>query len=191
MQKDTPSERSYFRAPAELVVHYGPDTPQARQIMAMDADIWQAQSELESSARQVVEDSTVSDNMKPFLNMILWLDFKVDLILHHLRTNELLSHFPNVEKTTDLSGSGFGLKPGSKLKPGMRIIISLTLPDALSRPVFAVGEAVRRNDASQDDQAAAAVRFIEISEADRERLIRFTFRQQRRDLARRAGKEQN
>lgn len=191
MQKDTPSERSYFRASAELVVHYGPDTPQARQIMAMDADIWQAQSELETGARQVVEDSAVNDNLKPLFNMILWLDFKVDLILHHLRTNELLSHFPNVEETSDLSGSGFGLKPGSKLKPGMRIIITLTLPDALSRPVFAIGEAVRRNDASQDDQAAAAVHFIEISDADRERLIRFTFRQQRRDLARRAGEEKN
>ena len=81
--------------------------PKARQIMAMDADIWQAQSELESKARQVMEDSAVDDSLKPILNMIMWLDFKVDLVLHHLRTNEVLSHFPNAEKTTDISGSGF------------------------------------------------------------------------------------
>jgi c-di-GMP-binding flagellar brake protein YcgR len=141
---------------------------------------------LESAARQVVEDGAISDSLKPLLNVLLWVDFKIDLILHHLRNNEMTSHFPHLETTSDISGSGFGLTPGSKLKPGTRIVLTMTLPDAPSRPLFAVGEVVRCGDAKSGEQAAA-VQFIEISEADRERLIRFTFRQQRRELARRAG----
>jgi len=186
MPEESSNGRSFFRTPAKLTVHYGPDTSQARRIMAMDAEIWETQTELESAARQVVEDGTVSDSLKPLLNVILWMDFKIDLILHHLRTNEMMSHFPHVETTTDISGSGFGLRPGSGLKPGTRIVLTMNLPDAPSRPLFAVGEVVRCDNVEVGEHAAA-VQFLDISEADRERLIRFTFRQQRRELARRAG----
>ncbi|MFH1034734.1 MAG: PilZ domain-containing protein [Pseudomonadota bacterium] len=177
--------REFFRTEARLPVFWGPDTLAARQAMAMDTEMWDNQSQLESAARQVLEDGSVPESMRPLLTVMRWLDFKLDLILHHVRNREQAAHFPGRTFTTDLSGSGFGVAGPMDLEAGGRVLVSLALPDAPSRPIFALAEVVRAGAEELSHGAAAAVRFVDIAESDRERIIRYTFAQQRRLLAQR------
>ena len=184
---ETTSDREYFRAAAELTVHYGPDTRQGRQAMALEQEVWSTMAALETQARRIMEEDGVSDEHKPLLKVLQWLDFKLDLVLYHLRSQEQRQHFPYQATTTDISGSGFGLAEVCELELGSRMILSLTLPDAPSRPVVAVGEVVRSE--PPGGGAASAVRFVEISDTDRERIIHFTFQKQRQEIARRSEEE--
>jgi hypothetical protein len=181
--------REFFRTQARLPVFWGPDTLAARQAMAMDTEMWDNQSQLEGAARQVFEDGQVPENLRPLLTVMRWLDFKLDLILHHVRNREQAAHFPGRTFTTDISGSGFGVTDPLGQETGARILVSLALPDAPSRPIFALGEVVRAGEEDLSHGAVAAVCFEDIAESDRERIIRYTFAQQRRILAQRSQGE--
>lgn len=184
MSEASSSEREFFRAPATLYVFYGPESVQARQAMAMNSEIWHAKSDLEASARQAMDDKDVPDNLRGILSVLRWLDFKLDMVLHHIRSSERESVFPHHLETVDISGAGIGMIDCGQLKLGERIIMAFTLPDSPSQPIYCVGEVVRvADEPACDGQARAAVRFQEIAEMDRERIIRYTFNQQRRQLS--------
>ncbi|MFH1060931.1 MAG: PilZ domain-containing protein [Pseudomonadota bacterium] len=187
MTESDRSEREYFRAPARLRIVFGPDTMAGRQAMAMDTEMWVNQSQLESAARQVLEDASVAEGERPLLSVLRWMDFKIDLVLHHLRLREHALHFPHQGMTTDISGSGVGLEDNVALTVGGSVLVALYLPDNPSRPVYA-GADVVRVEANQPG-AKAALRFKDLAESDRERVIRFGFTQQRRMLAQRMEDE--
>ncbi len=189
MSKPHASERDFFRIAAQVTVLLGPDTPEARHALAVDQELWQTQSALEAAARQIMEEQAVAEDLKPILTVLRWLDFKCDLILYHLRRQDMSSHFPHQAVTVDLSGSGLALKGELGLKPGQSVIMSLQLPDAPGRPILAVGRVVRVGPAQDQDFPTTAVRFAEISETDRERIVRYTFHKQRQALARRSEEE--
>ncbi len=154
--------------------------------MAMDHDLWQTQSRA-GERRRLVLAGTRWRRQRPILNVLRWLDFKLDLLLYHLRSRELSAVFPRFAQSLDLSGSGVSLREAPDLHQGDRILLSLTLPDAPSRPIFAVGEVVRVEPPAGAGERRVAVRFLEMAEEARERIIRFTFRQQRRELAQRGS----
>ena len=188
MSETTPSEREFFRAKASLRVFYGPESLAGRQAMALEGEMWSNQGRLEAAARQVMEDAGVDESHRPLLSVMRWMDFKLDLILHHLRLREQQTHFPYQATTTDLSGSGLGLDRSEGVGVGERVMLALYLPENPSRPVYAMAEVVRVADVQYG--AKAAFRFLEIAEGDRERVIRFGFDQQRRLLAHRMTEDE-
>jgi hypothetical protein len=187
MNDSANSNREYYRATAALTLHYGPDTTQSREALALDQEVWSTMSSLENQARLIMEEEGVSEEEKPLLKILSWLDFKLDLVLYHLRSQEHRQYFPYQGTTSEISGSGFGMAEPCELEPGSGMLFSLILPDAPWRPVVAVGEVVRTE--TDGNGAPPAVRFVEISDTDRERIIRFTFKKQRQELSRRAEEE--
>ena len=49
------SDREYYRAAAELTVHYGPDIRQGRQALVMDQEVWDSMALLETQVRQIMD----------------------------------------------------------------------------------------------------------------------------------------
>ena len=117
------------------------------------------------------------------MEVMRWLDYKLDLVLHQLRSRDLDQHFPIQTTTTDISGSGLGLKSSGDLTLNDPVLVSLSLPDSPARPIFAGGRIVRCDVEQHQNQAECAVYLEDISDLNRERLIRFNFQQQRKDLA--------
>ncbi|MCB2188679.1 MAG: PilZ domain-containing protein [Deltaproteobacteria bacterium] len=184
MQEPGDRDREFFRYPARLAVRFGPDTAAGRGAMAINLDMWQLQSQLEAKALESLEAGALDDNLKPLLDILRWMDFKLDMILHHLRLQEMGVHFPLSAQTVDVSGSGFSLAQGDDLATGSRVLVQLLLPDQPTRPVYAVGEVVRSG--GDPGQPAVGVNFVEIAEVDRERIVRYTFQRQRQELAQRS-----
>lgn len=184
--QENTTERQYFRTSVRLTVRYGEDTDSARQAMAMDREMWSMQSRLEESARGVLEKQSLPESMLPLMDVIRWMDFKLDMVLYHLRMREHDLHFPHQLDIMDISGSGLGVAGVQALETGRRILLAVNLPNSPWRPLYAVGEVVRRDKREEADSDLVGINFVEIADADRERIIRFTFEQQRRQLARRS-----
>jgi len=187
MSDSATSNREFFRTAAKLTVHYGPDTRQGRQALAMDQEVWETMAGLETQARRILEEEGVPEEHKPLLKVLSWLDFKLDLVLYHLRSQEQAQHFPYQGTTINISGSGLALAEACELAPGSSVLLGIILPDAPWRPVLATGEVVRSESVSGEN--TSAIRFLEISEVDRERIIHFTFQKQRQELSRLAEEE--
>ena len=183
MNENNSSEREYYRTDVHLLVRYGTENEGSRQAMAMDQQMWAMQSKLEQAAGEVWENKGLSESVLPLLDLIRWMDFKIDMILYHLRTREHDLHFPGTLDVINISGSGLGVCGKSDLTPGQRIILAINLPNSPWRPMYALGEVVRIKQPDDGDANDIGINFVEIADADRERIIRFTFEQQRRQLA--------
>jgi Tfp pilus assembly protein PilZ len=184
MTDQADSAREFFRAPCRFFVYYGPESPQSRQAMAMDTGIWDTQADLEATARQILEGGQVSDQLRPLLQVMRWMDFKLETILYHLRVRDRQALFPQHIEVVDISGSGLGVADPGDLAVGSRVLLAMSLPDAPTRAIYAVGEVTRISpEQVAEGRAKAAIRFAEISDHDREQVIRFTFNLQRRLLA--------
>ena len=183
MNENNSSEREYYRTDVHLLVRYGTENEGSRQAMAMDQQMWAMQSKLEQAAGEVWENKGLSESVLPLLDLIRWMDFKIDMILYHLRTREHDLHFPGTLDVINISGSGLGVCGKSDLTPGQRIILAINLPNSPWRPMYAIGEVVRIKQPDDGDANDIGINFVEIADADRERIIRFTFEQQRRQLA--------
>ncbi len=185
MNENNSSERQFYRTSVRLLVRYGTENESSRQAMAMDQEMWAMQSKLEEAAGAVWEKQSLSESVMPLLDVIRWMDFKIDMILYHLRTREYDLHFPGKMNVVNISGSGLGVCGESDLTLGQRIILAINLPNSPWRPVYAIGEVVRADQPDDCDDNHIGINFVEIADSDRERIIRFTFEQQRRQLARR------
>lgn len=189
MDQSQGKDRNYYRANAEIMVRYGPVNEKARHAMAMDQETWRFQAQLEAAARSGLEAAMSDDATKPLADMLRWLDYKLDLVLYHLTAEKMAEFFPHQALTVDISGSGLGLAEVPDLGQDQQILLSIALPDAPSRPIYAVGKVVRKHGQAEPGKPRAAVTFEDISDDDRERIIRYNFRQQRRELARRTEEE--
>lgn len=177
--------REYFRTTAAATVHFGPDTEAARQTMAVDADLWRTQSKHEQAARNALELDS-DEQVEGVMAVLRWMDFKLDLVLHQLRLSQHAVHFPHTASSSDLSGSGMGLRDAEGVGEGETILLALELPDAPYRAVYASAKVIWVNQSAGPDEVSCAIQFEDISDSDRERIIRYTFRQQRRQLAKRS-----
>lgn len=186
MNGNPQSEREFYRTGARLPLRFGPDTHEGRRSMAMDSEVWKTQSELEEAARRALEEGDKNPELAPLVSMLRYLDYKVDLILYQLRSAGIGDHFPHHTYTTDISGSGLAVRAHPNLHMDDQVIINLSLPDLPSRPIFAVAKVVR---AGSGDEGEAGLALLEISDTDRERLVRFTFAKQREELSRRSQEE--
>lgn len=189
MSQEENSCREFYRTESEVLVRYGPDTVEARHAMAMDQDTWHIQSQLEAAARHAMDEAVLPEGMEPVMAALKWLDYKLDLVLYHLTSPKVAAFFPQHAVTSDISGSGLSLANTGDLKVGQRILLNICLSDSPSRTIYAVGEVVRVDSAEEAGEPFTAVRFEDISEEDRERIVRYNFRQQRKDLAKRAEED--
>lgn len=83
-------------------------------------------------------------------------------------------------ESRDVGGGGLMLRTKHPLEPGQLLELAIELPQ---RPVEVVAEVVRVESPGGDDgespgEYAAALKFVKIAEADRDRVIRFVLRRQ-------------
>lgn len=78
-------------------------------------------------------------------------------------------------ETRDLGGGGLLLWLKEPLEAGSLVEMVIELP---SRPVRAVGQVVRVVEPEEGQGAGVAVQFVQIAEADRDRIIGFVLRRQ-------------
>ena len=175
-------DRQHYRVPVQIKVFYSLDTPEARIAMVTDYEIWAAHPpEMPDTAVQALNDlKKAPEALKPLYNMIQWLNFKMDTLLYQMRLNSRASIFNSVLTTTDLSITGFGFAETIGAQKGDRLLLALHLPDEPIRPVYTVGTLIRNGDDGNDEQSLGAIYFTEISEADQERIARFTFDYERK-----------
>ncbi len=82
--------------------------------------------------------------------------------------------------TKNISGGGAKLAVKEPLDPGARVELAVELPDTGSLQAF--GEVVRVEHDEKRDFYIVAVKFVEVSERERDKIIKYIFRRQ---LARR------
>ncbi len=89
-------------------------------------------------------------------------------------------------QTVNLSGGGLRIKTPDRIEEGTRVLVDIFLPLAPSHAIMTVAEVVRcteiRLNVERGACFATAMKFLEIDEKDREKIISFIFSEQRSKL---------
>jgi len=109
---------------------------------------------------------------------------KLDMVIDLLGGEKSNQHTIGVLETVDISGSGVSLVVSTAVEVGLLLDISLFIPD-FPLGVFNVQGEVIRVEPKQGDNSGLyeiGIKFLNMSDEERERLISYTFRQQRRTI---------
>lgn len=109
------------------------------------------------------------------------LDRVMDLLIHGKGSDAAP---PAVLQTVDISGAGMSMVLSAPLGVGQLLQIAIRFPGFPLGLFKVLGEVVRIEPASEKEDVVyhAGVRFLEMTDAERDRLVAYTFMQQRRTI---------
>ena len=118
---------------------------------------------------------------------LIRIDEKIDRITDFLGIDQTGEDSLQVIRTLNISGSGISMVITRPLEIGQLLDISLSIPDFPLGVFRARGEVMRSSQLKGEESHLyeAGIRFLDLNEEQRERLISFTFRQQRRTIRQR------
>jgi PilZ domain-containing protein len=128
----------------------------------------------------------------PLLQWLIHIDEKLNRILQKLEPDTEDAEAVCVGNARNISGVGLNLALDSPMPIGQKILISFPLPGLSASPFQAYGEVVRvrQKDENGEKVFEIGVKFIIINEVEREKLIAYSFCEQRK-VIRNASKENN
>jgi len=115
------------------------------------------------------------------------IDEKLDRILDQLEEKRLESSLKTTAAAREVSGSGMRLALSERIEKGQHLRISMNLPGVPLNNIQAYGKVIRVSARRGKDKGMfdVAVKFLYISDTDREQLIAYSFCEQRKII--RAG----
>ncbi len=121
------------------------------------------------------------------IHFLVELDRKVDAILSQMQKDTLDGDFPHEGRVVELSGSNLVLECREPLAPGDTLEVILFLeefPLRLASGMASVDAILKADPQSGPDKSVYALSFVNIGEDERDNVIRFVFREERKMIRR-------
>ena len=182
-QKKT-EKREFVRAPLDIDARVKPIDKEGldrkHHMRSAFSALPRAGGPSDDSERSGTQDAVISYLMEFMFQINAKLDIVIDLLGGEKSNQKTIE----VLETVNISGSGVSLVVSGSVDVGLLLDISLFIPN-FPLGVFNVqGEVIRvepkRGDSS--DLFEIGIKFLNMSDEERERLIAYTFRQQRRTI---------
>jgi c-di-GMP-binding flagellar brake protein YcgR len=163
----------------------------ARRINRREYDRKQSVKRLLSSARYPhqgqleASDADFSDTaLSDFTAFLIQINEKLDRVLDIIGTDKPDPKLVDIKETLNISGSGVSLLLRQPVEVGQLLDLSLSLPNFPLGVLKTQGEVIRilPQQGENEDLFEAGIRFLNLTEEEREKLVGFTFSQQRRNI---------
>ena len=129
-------------------------------------------------------DAPTTQGLFSLFTYMMQMDEKLDRILTKLEGEQVEeSRFLTVD-TKDISGSGVSMMFPDSIEIGQLVYITMIIPNVAAGFFNMCGEVVRSRQATVDGKTMfdTGIKFIDITEDERERLIACSFSQQRESI---------
>jgi hypothetical protein len=182
-------KREYVRALISTNVKIARIDPNRLEKLSGLSEAMPAGNPENAQAPEAVTEEDLPRWVNQFAQYLLRIDEKLDRILEKLECEPSeVSQF--VDATIrDISGSGMGLVVPEAVEIGQLLQICMSLPGFPLNSFQAYGKVVRISPHRGKDKGLfhAAVKFLHMSDTDRERLIAYSFSAQRKAIRSGAG----
>ena len=134
----------------------------------------------EDSDRIGTQDTVISYLME----FMFQINEKLDMVIDLLGGEKSIQNTIGVQETVNISGSGVSLIVSTAVEVGLLLDISLFIPNFPLGVFNAQGEVIRVEPKRGDNSGLfeIGIKFLNMSDEERERLIAFTFHQQRQTI---------
>ena len=146
---------------------------------------------INSAGALVLSEDLISRSRLPesLLAFLVEMDRKLDTILGHMQRGTLTSDFPLEGHIVSISGSGLTFETETVLSVGEHMELLIFLEEFPLRvcSVMARVEKTVTKTVTGGDKKAFELRFVHLQEEDREAIIRFVFREERKRIRAQKG----
>ena len=120
-------------------------------------------------------------DLESLYKLIYQTNLKIDHILDILETKDTQKHASAVSECVNISGSGMRFATNHRFLIGNIIAFRVFLPLDLGSGswINVLGKVMSVTESDSENRYSTAVKFIDLSEADREMIIRYVFQRQR------------
>ena len=118
-------------------------------------------------------------DLKLLYKLIYQANLKIDYIMEMLESRDTDRYDSTGTKCVNISGSGIKFTSNQLFSVGDIIALRIFLPLVSSTWATVLGEVKSSVDAPREGEYLTAVRFVRLSEDDRESIIRYVFKKQR------------
>ncbi len=128
-------------------------------------------------------DENANPSVSYFVECLCRMDEKIDRIIDTLE-NSTDSNKIKIEDTSNISASGLGLVTQAPLEEGCLLDIFLYIPGFPQGRLKTYGEVVRSTPREDSEKAMfdVGIKFLTLSEPEREGLVAYTFCQHRKEI---------
>lgn len=174
----TPMNRNHFRAPVSAKTRAALIEDGKKVFVRKRLDIPGVSEAIAGG------ENSVGTLMSSLVTVLFHIEEKLDRILEKLEEQESGVREIDVFDTVDISGSGISLTLTENLDKGSMLRLSIALPGFLHGRLETLGRVVRSEEIKECERTyyQTGVEFVDLSDDEKERLVQFTFSQQRRQI---------
>jgi len=136
-------------------------------------------------AGSAAEDHTIPGAaLSDIAAFLVQVNEKLDRILDIIGTDRPDSGIIDVKETANISGSGISLVITESVEVGQLLDVSISMPVFPMGKLIAQGEVIRVLPVKDNDTELfeVGIRFLNLTEEEREKIVAYTFRQQREHI---------
>lgn len=129
-------------------------------------------------------DNATTQLMSMFVEMFKYLDNKLDKICDLLEKDDPDNRSLDVVDTVDISGSGVSVLLRQQVEPGLLVHLSMTFTGSHLGVMDVLGRVVRSapGENDEEDMYYTGIEFVDLSESEKDLLVKYTFSQQRKQI---------
>ena len=126
-----------------------------------------------------IEGGTEGVDLELLYNLIYQANLKIDRILDVLERKDTERYASADREWVNISGSGMRIIVNQRFSSGDIIAFKVFLPLASRTWINVIGKVMSVTEVDSENRYSTAVKFIDLSEVDREMIIRYVFQRQR------------
>ena len=126
-----------------------------------------------------IEGGTEGVDLELLYNLIYQANLKIDRILDVLERKDTERYASADREWVNISGSGMRIIVNQRFSSGDIIAFKVFLPLASRTWINVLGKVMSVTEVDSENRYSTAVKFIDLSEVDREMIIRYVFQRQR------------
>jgi c-di-GMP-binding flagellar brake protein YcgR len=176
--------REFFRVEGRVRLHYRKIRSDSQELEPNDqlGQVSQAKSEDVERESLPLDQMPAEALLREILKRIMAMEEKLDALWHFFSTRWPAEELQLVPALVNISGCGMRFPTKEKFQVGDKLEVTLELPMSPGHLIRLCGEVVHILEPDGRGPYQTAIKFMSVSESDRERIVRYTLDRQYQEI---------
>ncbi len=176
--------REFFRVEGRVRLHYKKIHSESQELEPRDQPGQPSQAKPEENERALLplDQMPAEALLKEILKRIVAVEERINALWHFFSTRWPAEELQLVPALVNISGCGMRFPTKERFQVGDKLEVTLELPMSPGHLIKLCGEVVHILEPDGRGPYQTAIKFLSVSESDRERIVRYTLDRQYQEI---------
>jgi len=177
-------KREFFRVEGRVRLHYKKISSESQELEPHDqlGQVSQAKSQENERETLPLDQMPLDALLREILKRIMAMEERLDALWNFFSTRWPAEELQLLPALVNISGCGMSFPTKEKFQVGDKLEVTLELPMSPGHLIRLCGEVVHILEPDGRGPYQTAIKFLSVSESDRERIVRYTLDRQYQEI---------